>query len=74
LVEGVVAFVGDGFHRIVAEAAGAVEDRTFVEGEQAIHIGAPVIERQLLAFLGAQLGLFEKDDDEAVEGVDFVMR
>ena len=45
-----------------------------VEFEHAVHVLSPEVERQVLLLLDAQLGLFEEDDDQAIERVDFILR
>lgn len=71
-VELFVARVGGFEHVFAADRTVAVEDGLVVELKHAVDVGRPVIEREGLVLLGAELGLFEEDDDEAVEGVDLV--
>lgn len=71
-VEEVIALVGDGLGLFCRAAAGALQHGVVVEFEQAVHVLSPVIEGELLLLLDAQFGLFEEDDDEAVEGVHLV--
>ena len=72
-VEVFIAFGGDGFHRLVADGAGAVEQGLVVGGEHAVHAVAPEVEGEVFLLFGAEFGLFEEDDDETVEGVHFVL-
>ena len=71
-VEVLVAFADDGIHVLMADAAGAVEEGLVVGGEHAIDAAAPEFEGQFFLLLDAEFGLFKKDDDQAVEGIDFV--
>ena len=71
-VEVFIVLVGAGFHVVVADGAGALEDGLLVEFHEAIDILPPVVEGKVMALLGAEFGLFEEDDHEAVEGFDFV--
>ena len=71
-VEGVVAVLGDGFHIRAADGALAFEHGLVIGGEHAVHTRAPVVEGEVLLFFDAEFGLFEEDDDEAVEGVHLV--
>lgn len=56
----------------MADPPCAAQHRFVVELKQAIHILPPIVERQILAFLGAQFGLFQKDHHQPVQGVNFI--
>lgn len=71
-VEKVITLVSDGLGLFGRAAARALPHEVVAEFEQTIDILAPVIEGELLLLLYAQFGLFQEDDDEAVEGVDLV--
>ena len=53
----------------MADAAVALEQRKSVGGDDLVDVLLPEAQAGLLAALGAELGGFEEDDDEAVEGV-----
>lgn len=71
-VEAVVAFDGDGFHVLMSDGAGAVEQGLVIGSQHAVHAAAPEFEGEVFLLFGAEFGLFEEDDDQAVEGLDFV--
>lgn len=56
----------------MADEAGAIEQGLVVGAEHSVHARTPEVEGEVLLLLGAQLGLFEEDHDQAVEGIDFV--
>ena len=70
-IKGLVALVGDAFHLFVADAACIFQHGAVAKFEQAVHVLPPKIQRELLAFLGAQFGGFQKDDNQSVECIYF---
>ena len=71
-IEAVVATMGDLFGSFIAQLAAALQDGFVVEGQQPVHVLTPVVQCERLAVFGAQLGLFQKDDDQSVERVHLV--
>lgn len=71
-VEGVVTILGDGLHVRAADRTFAFEHGLVIGSEHAVHTRPPEVEGEVLLLFDAKFGLFEEDDDEAVESVHLV--
>src|SRR5205814_1633316 len=74
LVKSIVAGADDTFHVIVADRTGPLKHRSIIKFQHSVHVVPPEIKRQILPLLHAQIRLFQKDNDQAVERVDLVLR
>ena len=72
-VEFFITLVSDAFHIVMTHRTGIFQNVLVVELQHSFHVGAPEIESQVFVLPHAQIRLFKKDDNEAIENVEFLL-